>query len=94
MPPKSNGLDNIHDNNLKECLNKEVKAKKEVRKEQNKAKIVVKQIKDWVIKYAAKGKFINYFLKSILINIVVSTTRFLRLTKKPTYKFGVSINMF
>jgi hypothetical protein len=28
MSPKANGLDNIHHNNLKECLNKEVKAKK------------------------------------------------------------------
>jgi hypothetical protein len=58
MSPKANGLDNIHENNLKECLNKEVKAKKEAQKKQKKAKVAMKQIKDWVLKYAAKGKLL------------------------------------
>ncbi len=39
MSPKANGVDNIHDNNLKEFFNKEVKAEKEARKEQKKAKV-------------------------------------------------------
>jgi hypothetical protein len=29
ISPKANELDNIHENNLKECLNKEVRAKNE-----------------------------------------------------------------
>jgi hypothetical protein len=71
MSPKANGVDNIHDNNLKEFLNKEVKAKKEAQKEQKKAKVTMKQIKDWVFKYATKGKFVNCFLNTFFFSHMV-----------------------
>jgi len=71
VSPKANGLDNIHENNLKECLNKEVKAKKEAQKKQKKAKVAMKQIKDWVLKYVAKGKLlIVSWIQNIYFHVV------------------------
>jgi hypothetical protein len=46
LSTKANGLDNIHEKNLEEYLNKEVKVEKEVRKEQKKAKATMKWRED------------------------------------------------
>jgi hypothetical protein len=42
LSPKTNGLDNVHEKNLKEYLNKEIKAEKEVQKEQKKLEATMK----------------------------------------------------
>jgi hypothetical protein len=46
LSPKANGLDNVHEKNLKEYLSKEIRVEKEVKKKQKKPKTTMKRRED------------------------------------------------
>jgi len=54
LSPKVSGLDSVHEKNLKLYQNKD--AVKEVQEDQEKVEATMKQRKDRMFKYAAKGK--------------------------------------
>jgi hypothetical protein len=56
LSPKANGLDSVHEKNLKLYQNKEIGEIKVVRKDHEKVEATMKRKEDWVFKYVVKGK--------------------------------------